>query len=132
MLLPRLACALRGRGAALPLPRAFAPSAPLRSRAHATWQPPRVHQPAAWRAAVDARPDAVLWGLIAANCGVWAAWQTPSLHATLSRHAMVHPDAFSPSRWHTLVTAAFSQRDVWHLGGNMVRCSGCSAAWRKR
>jgi len=116
-LLPRLAYAVR-RGASLPpLPLA----APLRSRAHASWPPAaRSGGLAAWRAAVDARPDAVLWGLVAANCGVWVAWQAPGQQRFMRRHFMVHADAFSPARAHTLLTAAFSHRDAWHLGGNML------------
>jgi membrane associated rhomboid family serine protease len=116
-LLPRVAGALGRSGSVAPF------AAPLRSRAAASWPPAaRSGGLAAWRATLDSRPDTVLYGLIAANCGVWAAWQTqsPSQQRFLARHFMVHADAFSPARAHTLLTAAFSQRDAWHLGGNML------------
>lgn len=76
--------------------------------------PSRVQQ------AVERNPDGVLAALIAANCGVYALWQTQP-KSMMRRHFMVSPyDALQPRRCYTLVTAAFSHFDGWHLAGNML------------
>jgi membrane associated rhomboid family serine protease len=108
-----------------PPPSQCSGAASAAHRAFASWQPawrspPPPSLPARLRASLDANPDNILYGLIAANCAVYAAWQTQPPR-WMARHFMVWPhDAFTPQRAYTMLTAAFSQRDGWHLAGNMV------------
>lgn len=62
--------------------------------------------------------DKVLWGLIAANVGGFALWRlAPNLMQT---HATVSIEGLRAGRVWTALTAAFSHKDVYHLGANMV------------
>jgi membrane associated rhomboid family serine protease len=63
-------------------------------------------------------PARAVWGLIAANCGVYMLWQSDP--AAADRHCVVSLEALRAGRVYTAVTAAFSQRDFGHLASNMV------------
>lgn len=68
---------------------------------------------------LDARPEAVLYGLLGANAAVFGLWQSGlASRAWLARHFTVSEANLRAGRWHTVVTAAFSHADVWHLLGN--------------
>ena len=54
-----------------------------------------------------------------ANVGVWTLWQTLDQRFML-RHFAVSGQSLREGRMHTLVTSAFSQKDAWHLFGNML------------
>jgi len=64
----------------------------------------------------DAAP--LIGGLIAANVGVYAAWQTVPLSTMVRHFTLSSDDVFR--RPHTLATSFFSHRDGWHLLGNMM------------
>jgi len=81
----------------------------------------------------------VLGGLILANVGVWTLWQYAD-RRWMAEHFTVSGKSLREGRLHTLVTSAFSQVDIWHLGGNMLslfffgahwgRTGGALGAWR--
>lgn len=59
-----------------------------------------------------------LYGLIAANVGVFFLWRADAGFAL--RNFTTSWAAVKAGRIHTLVTAAFSQRDTMHLASNMI------------
>lgn len=61
--------------------------------------------------------DTAVKGLIGANLAGWLLWQ--SNPGFMKRHFMVSYESVSNLRLHTLLTAAFSQFDGWHLFSNM-------------
>eukprot|EP00899_Mesostigma_viride_P000665 jgi/Mesvir1/1059/Mv17580-RA.1 len=67
------------------------------------------------------RDEDIIWGLIGANCAVFAA---VNLHfigwPTFLRHFTVSAQNLQGLRLHTLVTHAFTHADIWHLGSNML------------
>lgn len=89
---------------------------PPRARVRHTWEPARAET---LFQRVDRQPDAVLWSIVGANVAVFAAWQVvdPRL---MFRNFAVSEESLERGRLHTVVTASFSQRDGWHLGGNML------------
>lgn len=62
-------------------------------------------------------PMNVIKILIGMNVAVWGAWQVSPY--SMSRHFVTSPQALREGRWHTLLTSAFSQSEVWHLAANM-------------
>ena len=60
----------------------------------------------------------VIGGLMAANCGVWVAWQYVDPWF-MQKHFLVSRRTVA-SYPHTLLTASFSHMDGYHLLGNMV------------
>lgn len=63
--------------------------------------------------------DRVIWGLIAANVVVFIAWQRPETIRFVAEHFRVSLESFENLRLWTLVTSAFSHRDVGHFAFNM-------------
>ena len=62
-------------------------------------------------------PQRVIWGLIGLNVAGFMAWRVDPRF--MSRQATVSYSALAEGRVWTLVTAAFSHYDPWHLAANM-------------
>lgn len=66
----------------------------------------------------------VVYGIILANVGVYAAWHESdrdySLRKLLNNHFMLSNQAIKKGYYHTLVTSFFSHKDLFHLGFNML------------
>ncbi|ORX54382.1 hypothetical protein DM01DRAFT_1286931 [Hesseltinella vesiculosa] len=75
-------------------------------------------------------PNKVLWGVIGTNVAIYGVWQygisnyrqfgDPGCLQFMLRHFMNSPEAWQNGRWHTLLTSAFSHKDLDHLGINML------------
>ncbi|XP_051116649.1 RHOMBOID-like protein 12, mitochondrial [Andrographis paniculata] len=63
--------------------------------------------------------DGVVIGLIVANAAVYILWNIAS-PSFMVKNFMISVDNFTSGRVHTLITAAFSHKDMWHLISNMV------------
>jgi len=64
--------------------------------------------------------DRALWGLIAANGGVYYLWATQGDERFMRKNFMVSEESIASGRYHTMLTSAFSHFDMAHLGVNMV------------
>ncbi|KAK4483263.1 hypothetical protein RD792_010448, partial [Penstemon davidsonii] len=64
-------------------------------------------------------PDGVVIGLIVTNVAVFMLWRVAEPRFMVENF-MVSVDNFASGRFHTLITSAFSHRDMWHLISNMV------------
>lgn len=64
--------------------------------------------------------DRALWGLIAANGGVYYLWATQGDERFMRKNFMVSEESVASGRYHTMLTSAFSHFDMTHLGVNMV------------
>ncbi|KAI8331229.1 hypothetical protein BC941DRAFT_439379 [Chlamydoabsidia padenii] len=72
----------------------------------------------------------VLWSVIGINVGVFGLWQygvnsyktfgDPDFLNFMLKHFMNSSDAWKHGRWHTLLTSAFSHKNLDHLGINML------------
>ena len=60
----------------------------------------------------------VIGGLIGVNVGVWGAWKVCDPYVMTKHFTLCNEDVLRAP--HTLVTSMFSQKDGWHLLGNMV------------
>lgn len=75
-------------------------------------------------------PNVVLWSVIGTNVGIYGLWQyginnykqfgDPGTLNFMFKHFMNSSDAWHNGRWHTLLTSAFSHKDLNHLGINML------------
>ncbi|SAM02903.1 hypothetical protein [Absidia glauca] len=75
-------------------------------------------------------PNTVLWSVIGINVGVFGLWQygissyrqfgDPALLEFMLDHFLNSPDGWEHHRWHTLLTSAFSHKNLDHLGINML------------
>ncbi|KAI9302578.1 hypothetical protein BJ944DRAFT_269746 [Cunninghamella echinulata] len=75
-------------------------------------------------------PNTVLWSVIGLNVGIYGMWQyginnykqfgDPGTLNFMLKHFMNSSDAWSNGRWHTMLTSAFSHKDLNHLGINML------------
>ncbi|CAO3618065.1 unnamed protein product [Cunninghamella blakesleeana] len=75
-------------------------------------------------------PNIVLWSVIGTNVGIYGLWQyginnykqfgDPGTLNFMLKHFMNSSDAWYNGRWHTLLTSAFSHKDLNHLGINML------------
>ncbi|KAL6545487.1 RHOMBOID-like protein 12, mitochondrial [Orobanche gracilis] len=63
--------------------------------------------------------DGVVIGLIVANVAVFMLWRVAGSQFMINNF-MISVDNFTSGRLHTLITCAFSHRDMWHLITNMV------------
>ncbi|KAK6153480.1 hypothetical protein DH2020_013119 [Rehmannia glutinosa] len=63
--------------------------------------------------------DGVVMGLIVANAAVFILWRVADPQFMVNNF-MISVDNFTSGRLHTLITSAFSHRDMWHLISNMV------------
>ncbi|KAL6552588.1 RHOMBOID-like protein 12, mitochondrial [Orobanche hederae] len=63
--------------------------------------------------------DGVVIGLIVANVAVFMLWRVAGSQFMINNF-MISVDNFTSGRLHTLITCAFSHRDMWHLISNMV------------
>ncbi|ORZ22315.1 hypothetical protein BCR42DRAFT_166150 [Absidia repens] len=82
------------------------------------------------RAVNNMDPNKVLWSVIGVNVGVFGLWQygissykqfgDPEWLNFMLKHFMNSPDAWQNGRWHTLLTSAFSHKNLDHLGINML------------
>lgn len=69
----------------------------------------------------------MIWTLIGLNTVVFGAWQIAAatnnheLTRKLHQHATLSEDNLVAGRYHTLVTSAFSHKDLGHFALNMVR-----------
>ncbi|KAJ8550912.1 hypothetical protein K7X08_000282 [Anisodus acutangulus] len=63
--------------------------------------------------------DGVVLGLILTNVAVFLLWRVAD-NRFMMRNFMISVDNFTSGRVHTLITAAFSHIDAWHLISNMV------------
>ena len=61
--------------------------------------------------------DTAVKALIGVNVAGWLLWRTNP--AFMKRHFVVSVESVSNLRLHTLLTAAFSHFDGWHLFSNM-------------
>lgn len=69
-------------------------------------------------ATLQRRPDLLVYGLIAANVAVFAAWKAPrAFGRQLYRYGLLHKDA-QFNKW-SMLGSAFSHQELWHLGINM-------------
>lgn len=67
-----------------------------------------------------ASPDAALYALMGLNVAGFVAWRTQP-PSWCWRHLAVWPaQALEPTKWYTLLTSAFSHKDGWHLGSNLM------------
>lgn len=63
-------------------------------------------------------PSYVIYGLIAANVAVFAAWKSPrSFGRQLYRYGLLHKDA-QFNKWQ-MIGSSFSHQEFWHLAINM-------------
>ncbi|KAI8074408.1 hypothetical protein BC940DRAFT_324391 [Gongronella butleri] len=79
---------------------------------------------------MTSRVGKVLWAVIGVNVGVYGLWQyginnykqfgDAGCLQFMLRHFMNSPDAWENGRWHTLLSSAFSHKDLDHLGLNML------------
>ena len=61
----------------------------------------------------------MLYAIALANVAVFAAWH--NLDPRFMRaNFLVSEESIKRGRWHTLLTSAFSHRDVSHLAANML------------
>lgn len=64
------------------------------------------------------RPELLVYGLMAANVAVFAAWKAPrAFGRQLYRYGLLHKDA-QFNKW-SMLGSAFSHQELWHLGINM-------------
>ncbi|KAL3617834.1 RHOMBOID-like protein 12, mitochondrial [Castilleja foliolosa] len=63
--------------------------------------------------------DEVVIGLVVANAAVFILWRVADTQFMINNF-MISVDNFTSGRIHTLITSAFSHRDMWHLISNMV------------
>ncbi|KAJ7530710.1 hypothetical protein O6H91_14G015900 [Diphasiastrum complanatum] len=66
-----------------------------------------------------ANPEAVLWGLISLNLAVYLLWRFGD-YSFMHKHFMVSVDNLMSGRLHTVLTSAFSHKDIYHLLFNML------------
>ncbi|KAM3703417.1 hypothetical protein ACJW31_04G094600 [Castanea mollissima] len=63
--------------------------------------------------------DGMVYGLIIANVAVYMLWQVADSNF-MRDNFMISLDNFKSGRLHTLITSAFSHRDLEHIGSNMI------------
>ncbi|KAL8478702.1 hypothetical protein ACS0TY_030543 [Phlomoides rotata] len=63
--------------------------------------------------------DGVVLGLIITNVAVFMVWSIAG-HEFMVKNFMISVDNFTSGRLHTLITNAFSHKDMSHLVGNMI------------
>ncbi|XP_030939283.1 RHOMBOID-like protein 12, mitochondrial isoform X2 [Quercus lobata] len=63
--------------------------------------------------------DGMVYGLIIANVAVYMLWQVADGNF-MRDNFMISLDNFKSGRLHTLITSAFSHRDLEHIGSNMI------------
>jgi hypothetical protein len=68
-------------------------------------------------------PETVVYGILAANLGVFCLWQVPAWRRFMAEHFMTSRGHLKAGYWHTLVTHAFSQQAFFHLFSNMFTCA---------
>ena len=77
-----------------------------------------------WATNNNQHDNKVIFGILLANVGVFAAWHESEhdykLRRFLNNHFLLSNQSIKNGYYHTLVTSFFSHRDIWHLGFNML------------